>query len=94
MSEFTHHNTCINLVDIAIESDDSNVTNKFVIDPFNLLNRAMVELDDNIHIAPRKMPSKRNNLAVNLGIPNIQHPRHIQVVPVLLDDRRHLAGLE
>ncbi|KAI8911821.1 histidine phosphatase superfamily [Gorgonomyces haynaldii] len=83
MSAFTHHNTCLNLIDVIIESDQS----KFSDDP---LHGCTVQethvLDDNVSVDPLKVHPR-----VHMPVQStLVHPRNLTLLPLLLDDRSHL----
>ncbi|KAJ3304218.1 hypothetical protein HDV03_002955 [Kappamyces sp. JEL0829] len=87
MNEFTHHNTCINLVDVIIESDPAYFPTTPLLDIHNLLGgHQQQELDDNVHIATRTPVSPKPHIE----IPALQHPPNLKFVPIFLDDTRHL----
>jgi hypothetical protein len=78
-------------LDLVIETDPAKFTDEHVIDKFGNLTKMKVELDDNIHINPSAI---HRNPKLTVEIPKIEHPKNIKIIPVLLDDRRHLVGLE
>ncbi|KAI8901667.1 histidine phosphatase superfamily [Globomyces pollinis-pini] len=99
MSEFTHHNTCINLVDTIIESDPEKFSDTPLIDKFKLFNseKKVLELDDNVHLTQVNAAQHHQKAVSKIGKPAIstsrfQHPRMLKFIPVLLDDRRHLPS--
>ncbi|KAK5672294.1 hypothetical protein QVD99_001398 [Batrachochytrium dendrobatidis] len=106
MNDFTHHNTCINLIDVSIESDLNHIGDKINIDltklktPFNTKSRKPV-LDDNVVIADTPAIESPPELFEQSGcildssfesaVPTVVHPACFTLTPLLLDDRRHLT---
>jgi hypothetical protein len=90
MSSFTHHNCCINLVDVVVESDAANYSDTSLLDIHNILKGTKVqELDDNVHV--------KETTAAHITKPhptikvNINHPRNLKFVPLRLDYRDHMS---
>lgn len=88
MSDFTHHNTCINLLDLLIETDPTKTPKSAVDDKFNLLNGNAKELDDNVQV---KVQQSLHPLKPRI-VTSLNHPKNVTFIPIMLDDRRHLAG--
>ena len=101
MSKFTHHNTCINLIDVIIETNLSELkgTSKVDESAINKLTRSLDgSLDDNLG------PSKGYDQSLDDGDAllrhskirkaSLVHPENIRFKPLLLDDRRHLASIK
>jgi hypothetical protein len=92
MNEFTHHNTCINLLDVIIHDDANQDINDPILDSYGSLKGIKVELDDTVHIRLDSVHPKKTTPTIE--IPKLTHPTNLQIVPVLLDDIRHLANME
>lgn len=89
MSDFTHFNTCINLVDVIIESDHS----LFLADPLRgriMTTNAKVNLDDNVTLKDAQLIISESKTRPALEISTILHPESVSFCPLLLDDRSHL----
>ncbi|KND03582.1 uncharacterized protein SPPG_01058 [Spizellomyces punctatus DAOM BR117] len=106
MSAFTHHNTCINVIDAIIEMDPTNLT---AFD--KLVNGSMDEqvakamgttrptsLDDNIAVGREEAEAAGAlcRSAAGSNVPDrvprtlVQHPAHVRFVPIVLDSIDHL----
>jgi hypothetical protein len=92
MNEFTHHNTCINLLDVIIHKEIAVDIEDPILDTYGSLKGIKIDLDDTVHISPGSVHPKKTTPTVE--IPKLMHPKNLQIVPVLLDDIRHLSILE
>eukprot|EP00842_Homolaphlyctis_polyrhiza_P002438 jgi/Hompol1/3195/HPOL_006400-RA len=99
MNDFTHHNTCINLIDVNIETDPAKVGAAPYIDHAHLmhlmaLNRSR-SLDDNMTVAETPIVSPGHSMTLpihpDIESQSVQHPPHLTWLPLLLDDRGHLT---
>ena len=93
MSYFTHHNTCVNVIDIIIERNPRNFTNEPLIDKFGLVEHSQKSLDDSIEIHNCDLNSARNIDPPKLDFKPLVHPTNVKFIPIALDDRRHLVEL-
>jgi hypothetical protein len=92
MSEFTHHNTCINLLDIIIHNDSNGFLGEPLLDTYKLIDGRFSTFDDNVDVKPVNVPLKTDTKP-NILLPKVNHPKNIQIIPVMLDDRRHLNSI-
>lgn len=97
MSDFTHQNCCINVLDIILDTDKSNFGTRNLLDPYNTLKFA--DADQSQHRQNnRKLNDTTGDLSIDQPIistsSSISHPDCLSFVPIALDDRRHLASLE
>jgi hypothetical protein len=92
MNDFTHHNTCINLLDVIVESDPVNFTSNPTLDTYNLLSArtGTVSLDDSVPILQEA--KKTLSPKPKLQLFNLVHPQNLKFVPIALDDRSHLPS--
>ncbi|KAH6583835.1 hypothetical protein BASA61_007755 [Batrachochytrium salamandrivorans] len=105
MNDFTHHNTCINLIDAILETDPVAIGDKANVDMSKLklqLNTSSrrTALDDNVALSETpsvQIPPELSTAplaSLESGsfplVSNIAHPRNLTLVPLLLDDRSHL----
>ncbi|KAJ1339812.1 hypothetical protein BSLG_005550 [Batrachochytrium salamandrivorans] len=105
MNDFTHHNTCINLIDAILETDPVAIGDKANVDMSKLklqLNTSSrrTALDDNVTLSETpsvQIPPELSTAplaSLESGnfplVSNIAHPRNLTLVPLLLDDRSHL----
>ncbi|KAI8821394.1 histidine phosphatase superfamily [Fimicolochytrium jonesii] len=105
MSTFVHHNTCINIVDVLIETDPSKCPDISASDQrraslARLSSRSFSEnkvLDDNVTITEeetKNVCTPNGNIDHSGGLAlhtGIAHPKNITFIPVLLDSIDHLA---
>lgn len=92
MSYFTHHNTCVNVIDIIIETDPRNFTHTPLIDKYGLV-QLQRSLDDSIEIHSCDLHSAKVSSMPSVEFKEVVHPTNIKFIPIALDDRRHLRGL-
>ena len=92
MSYFTHHNTCVNVIDIIIESNPRNFTNTPLIDKFKLV-QPQKSLDDSIEIMTCDLHSAKLSGFPQGPESRVVHPTNVKFLPIVFDDRRHLQYL-
>ncbi|KAJ3021474.1 hypothetical protein HKX48_008408 [Thoreauomyces humboldtii] len=103
MSEFVHHNTCINVVDVIIESDPTKVhpmTEAQRQSSFTALAKGTSGrriLDDNVDIEEDSAEASAHDRQAKREsgkspVTWTPHPPHITFVPVVLDSIDHLPA--
>ncbi|TPX62660.1 hypothetical protein PhCBS80983_g00327 [Powellomyces hirtus] len=105
MSEFVHHNTCINVVDVIVEKDHGKLdkgpplnTSLDTLSTFARTPSGNRVLDDNVKIQPEtsaKIEGAFNRPRKSDGPETwVAHPKQFTFVPVVLDSIDHLPEVE
>lgn len=95
MSDFTHHNCCINVLDVQLESNPANFSDNPLIDTYNILSKIEHSGDQEAGspvLKPTLLHSSLSNPKpfINTLQKSLEHPRNLKFIPIALDDRRHL----
>ncbi|KAJ3181400.1 hypothetical protein HDU85_003720 [Gaertneriomyces sp. JEL0708] len=103
MSSFTHHNTCINVVDVIIETDSEKVVSTDSLSGAEApampsWSGGKKSLDDNV---PEDLDAEEEKDLKKSGVENrissrqtcVDHPRNMKFVPIVLDSHEHLPHI-
>jgi hypothetical protein len=98
MSDFTHQNCCINVLDVILDTEKSVFGTRYRMDPHHILGTHTSQLTATDEES-KLLSGSTSNLESGpepLTVANIliSHPGNLTFVPIALDDRRHLKSLD
>ncbi len=98
MSDFTHQNCCINVLDVIFDTEKSVFGTRFCMDPHHILGTHTSQLnatDEESKLLSGSTPNFEScSESLTVAKSSISHPENLTFVPIALDDRRHLKSLD